>query len=87
MPQKQEELLTKLTALHPEDEQIHVLLGVYDFGRGDFQEAIWSLERSTKVNPDYPPPYTMLGYSYRSLEKYPEAEKAFKPLAGISPGG
>src|SRR5262245_680774 len=42
-PQKQLELYQKLVALHPQDEQSHILLGVLYFGRQDYDAAVSEL--------------------------------------------
>jgi tetratricopeptide (TPR) repeat protein len=77
-PQKQLELYQKLVALHPNDERSHLLLGLFRFARQEFTEAVDELNQIVKIDPKFSQAYNMLGYAYRAMENYPEAEKAFK---------
>ena len=74
---KQEEQLTKLVQLYPNDERVQNQIGQFYFGQQKFDLAAEHLKKATEINPDYSQSYNMLGYSYRNLDKYPDAEKAF----------
>lgn len=81
----QEEYLSKLVELYPDDERAHGQLGQFYFGQQKYDLAIDHLKKSTELNPDYSSSYNMLGYSYRNLENYDEAEKAFKKYIELIP--
>ncbi|MCW8804485.1 MAG: hypothetical protein OQK57_08815, partial [Ignavibacteriaceae bacterium] len=74
----QEEYLTKLVELYPNDERAHQQLGQFYFGQQKFELAVQHLKTATELAPNFSTSYNMLGYSYRNLENYAEAEKAFK---------
>jgi tetratricopeptide (TPR) repeat protein len=81
----QEEYLTKLVELYPNDERAHQQLGQFYFGQQKFDLAVQHLKKATEIAPDYSVAYNMLGYSYRNLENYAEAEKAFKKYIELIP--
>ena len=85
LPQKQIELFQKLAASYPQDERAQFLLGGAYFGIQDWNHAIVQYEKSVGINPKFSPPYNQMGYAYRFLEKYPEAEKAFKTYIKLIP--
>ena len=84
-PKKQEEYLTKLVQLYPNDERAHGLLGQFYFGQQDYNKAIEHLSKATEIAPSYSSSYNMLGYSNRNLGNYAEAEKAFKKYIELIP--
>ena len=81
----QEEYLTKLVDLYPNDERAHQQLGQFYFGQQKYDLAVQHLKKATELAPDYSVAYNMLGYSYRNLENYDEAEKAFKKYIELIP--
>lgn len=81
----QEDYLTKLVELYPNDERAHQQLGQFYFGQQKFDLAVQHLKKATEIAPDYSISYNMLGYSYRNLENYAEAEKAFKKYIELIP--
>lgn len=81
----QEESLTKLVQLYPNDERAHGLLGQFYFGQQDFNKAIEHLSKATEIAPNYSSSYNMLGYSNKNLGNYDEAEKAFKKYIELIP--
>ena len=82
---KQEEYLSKLVQLYPNDERAHGLLGQFYFGQQDYNKAIEHLSKATEIAPNYSSSYNMLGYSNRNLGNYAEAEKAFKKYIELIP--
>jgi len=76
---------TELVKLFPNDERAQMLLGTTYFGRQDYQTAVKHLVRATAINPSFSAPYNQLGYAYRFLEKFPEAEDAFKKYTQLIP--
>jgi len=81
----QEEYLTKLVGLYPDDERAQGQLGQFYFGQQKYDLAVQYLKKSTEINPNYSSSYNMLGYSYRNLGNYDEAEKAFKKYIELIP--
>ena len=65
--------------LFPNDERVLTLLGIVYFGRQDYETAI---KHYVQCDEDRIPisrtPYNQLGYAYRFLERYDEAETTFK---------
>jgi tetratricopeptide (TPR) repeat protein len=82
---KQKELLEKLVAAFPRDERAHELLANYHSGQRDYDSAIGHFKAATEMAPGYPPVYNSMGYAYRAMEKYPEAEQAFKKYIELVP--
>jgi tetratricopeptide (TPR) repeat protein len=81
----QEDYLTKLVELYPDDERAHQQLGQFYFGQQKYDLAVQHLKKATEIAPQYSISYNMLGYSYRNLENYTEAEKAFKKYIALIP--
>jgi tetratricopeptide (TPR) repeat protein len=84
-PAKQGELYKKLCDTYPGDERALTLLGNYYFGLQDYQQAIEQYEKAARINPEYSQLYNQLGYANRFLEKYEEAENAFKKYVELIP--
>jgi tetratricopeptide (TPR) repeat protein len=84
-PGKQLEYFTELVAKHPDDERAHFLVGGAYFGRQDWEKAVEHYEAATHINPRYSPAYNSLGYTYRPMEKYAEAETAFQKYIELVP--
>jgi tetratricopeptide (TPR) repeat protein len=74
-----------LVALFPNDERAQTLLGNTYFGRQEYQKAVEHFVRATKINAAFSQPYNQKGYAYRFLEKYGEAEAAFKKYVELIP--
>ena len=78
--------LTALVQAYPRDERAHNLLGGFHFGRQEWQAAIDEYRKATGINPQFSQPYNQLGYALRFLERYDEAEQAFKKYVELIPG-
>ena len=83
---RQKESFTKLVAAYPNDERAHNFLGGYYFGRQDWAAAVAEYEKATAINPSFSQPYNQMGYAYRFLDKYDEAERAFRKYIELIPG-
>jgi tetratricopeptide (TPR) repeat protein len=77
--------LKELVRLYPNDERAHTLLGVLYFGRQDYDNAIAEFVKATSINAKFSPPYNQLGYAYRFLERFSDAETAFKKYTELIP--
>jgi tetratricopeptide (TPR) repeat protein len=78
--------LTELVRLLPNDERAHTLLGNLHFGRQDYDQAITHYLKATSLNAEFSTPYNQMGYAYRFLERFTEAEAAFKKYTEMIPG-
>ena len=63
-----------------------MLWGTRYFGRQEYETAIKHFVKATTINPSFSQPYNQLGYAYRFLEKFGEAETAFKKYVELIPG-
>ena len=84
-PMKQRGIYKKLVAAFPNDERAHNLLGTNYFGQQDWDQAIVEYNTATTINPEFSPTYNQLGYAYRFIDNYPEAEKAFTKYIELIP--
>jgi tetratricopeptide (TPR) repeat protein len=82
---KQQELLEKLVAIYPRDERLYLMLGNFFFGQREWEKAITIYKQALQINPQFPSPYNQIGYSYRYLGNYAEAENAFKKYIKLIP--
>jgi tetratricopeptide (TPR) repeat protein len=78
--------LTELVRLLPNDERAHTLLGNLYFGRQDYDKAITHYVKATSLNAEFSTPYNQMGYAYRFLERFAEAEAAFRKYTEMIPG-
>ena len=83
--QTQKDCLQKAVALYPNDERAHFMLGAYYFGQQDYKDAINEYEKSIHISDRFAPAYNILGYAYRQIEKYQEAEKTFRKYTELIP--
>ena len=82
---KQKDDLEKLVAAYPNDERAHFNLGAFEFGQQNYSQAIEHLKKSQELAPDYSLAANMLGYSYRQIGDYTDAEQAFKKYIELIP--
>jgi tetratricopeptide (TPR) repeat protein len=82
---RQKDCLAKLVAAHPDDERAHNLMGGLLFGRQEWDAAVGEYVKATTINPQFSQPYNQMGYAYRFLGKYQEAERAFKKYIELIP--
>lgn len=81
----QEQALTQLATLRPNDERVQMLLGNYYFGLQRWPEAITHYQQAVAIDSNFSPVYNQLGYSYRFNERMAEAEAAFKKYIALIP--
>ncbi|MDH3374987.1 MAG: tetratricopeptide repeat protein [Gammaproteobacteria bacterium] len=77
--------LTKLVAMYPQDERVHMQLGYYMNGQQDFAGAVEHYRHATAINPDFASAYNALGYAYRSLGDLDSARDSFARYIELIP--
>jgi tetratricopeptide (TPR) repeat protein len=77
---------TELVKLYPNDERAQNLLANFYFGRQEYETAVAHFVKATTINPSFSQPYNQMGYAYRFLDQFPEAERAFKKYIELIPG-
>ncbi len=82
---KQQEYLETLVAKYPKDERAHFALGGFLFGQQDYNGAIEHYKKAMEIAPGFSPVYNIMGYAYRQVGNYSEAEKAFKKYTELIP--
>ena len=60
-------------------------MGAFHFGRQDYAAAVAEYGKATAINPAFSQPYNQMGYAYRFLGQYQEAERAFKKYIELIP--
>lgn len=84
-PASQRKHLEALVTEFAQDERAHSQLGVYHFGRQDYETAIEHFQDAIEINPEFSPPYNLLGYAYRSLRNFEAAEDAIQMYVELIP--
>jgi tetratricopeptide (TPR) repeat protein len=82
---EQKGYLEQLVAAYPQDERAHFALGVQLFGQQDPAAAIEHFKKANELAPDYSAPYNQMGYAYRQLGDFANAEKAFTKYIELIP--
>jgi tetratricopeptide (TPR) repeat protein len=82
---KQREYLEQLASVYPQDERAHFVLGAFLFGQQDPRAAIEHFKKANELAPDYSAPYNQMGYAYRQIGDYDNAEKAFQKYIQLIP--
>ena len=82
---EQRRTLEQLVAAYPDDERAHFALGVVLFGQQDPAGAIEHFTKANALAPNYTAPYNQLGYAYRQVADYANAEKAFRKYIELIP--
>jgi len=84
-PLMQREYYQKNVDAFPNDERMLTLLATNYYGQQEYQKAIELYNRAVKINSDFSPAYNQLGYANRLLEKFDDAEIAFKRYIELIP--
>ena len=84
-PEKRRKLYLELADAYPKDERAQYILGGFYFGQQEWDKAIAQYEKAIHINRDFSQPYNQLGYAYRFLGKFSDAEKAFKQYIKVLP--
>jgi tetratricopeptide (TPR) repeat protein len=75
--EEQNDYYVELIELYPNDEGAHLTYGHFLFGLQKYKKAIDQYKITIDINPDFSQTYNMLGYSYRRLDDFEQAEKYF----------
>src|SRR2546425_955565 len=84
-PEKQVGYCEQLVAAYPNDARAHFLLGFARSGQQAYDNAIAEFTRATELDSNFSPAYNGLGYAYRPLGRYDDAERAFKHYINLIP--
>jgi tetratricopeptide (TPR) repeat protein len=84
-PVTQTELLQELAGMYPRDRRVLTFLAAQYFAQQAYDSTVQVCERIVQLNPTYPPPYNLLGYSYRILGDLDAAGRAFKEYIRLIP--
>ena len=76
--EKQNNYYLELIEKYPNDEMVQSTYGNFLYFLPKYKSAIKHLKKAIAINPELSQPYNMLGYSYRQLGDFDEAEKYFK---------
>ena len=82
---KQQEYLERAVELYPQDERAHLLLGAYFFIRQNYTQSVAEYKKAIAIWPTFASAYNNLGYAYRQLEDYSDAEQTFKKYTELIP--
>ena len=84
-PTLQIEFYQKNVDAFPNDERMLTLQATNYFGQQEYLKAVELYNKAIIINPDFSPAYNQLGYANRFLEKYDDAELAFKKYIELIP--
>jgi tetratricopeptide (TPR) repeat protein len=83
---KQKEHLNKLLEILPNDLRVLEQAGIYYYAFvNDFKKALEYYNKATQIDPNFAPPYNMIGYTQVQLKNYDAAEAAFKKYIELVP--
>lgn len=82
---KQKEYLDQLVAAYPNDERVQAAIGNYYFAQQDLTSTVEHYKKATGIAPNFSPSYNILGYAYKQLGDYMEAERAFQKYIELIP--
>jgi len=85
-PATQTKILQELAGMYPRDRRVQTFLASQYFAQQVYDSTVQVCERIVQLNPAYPPPYNLLGYSYRFLDDLDAASRAFKEYIRLIPG-
>jgi tetratricopeptide (TPR) repeat protein len=84
-PMLEREYYQKNVDAYPDDERMLTLLATNYYGQQEYQKAVDLYNNAVKINSDFSPGYNQLGYANRVLEKFDDAEIAFKKYTELIP--
>jgi len=84
-PMQQLEYYRKLVELYPDDERARFWLVNHYFSQQEYNLVAEEAEKIIDINSKFSPIYNQLGYAYRFLGDYENAEKAFQKYIKLIP--
>lgn len=75
----------EIAKLYPKDENARMMVASNYYGQQEYDKAIDEYKKAVEINENFAPAYNMLGYCYRSVNNYSEAEKYFKKYIELIP--
>lgn len=83
---RQKAELDTLLVLFPDDKRVHDTAGnYYYYIAQDYDKALQHYQRTTAIDPAYPPVYNSMAYLYIDINNYNEAEKSFQKYIELIP--
>ncbi len=84
-PLKALELRKRLVRRYPKDKRAHYSLAGSYSGQDEFDKAIAEYEKAIRIDPDFSPPYNLLGYMHILNDNLEQAEAAFQNYIRLVP--
>jgi tetratricopeptide (TPR) repeat protein len=84
-PETQRRHYEELVATYPEDERAHIQMALFALRRGEDASALEHLEEAIRINPDYHPAQSLVGYAHKQAGNYEAAEAAFAKCIELLP--
>jgi tetratricopeptide (TPR) repeat protein len=84
-PAQQVRYLEQLVTAYPNDPRSHFLLGFAHLGQQAYDQSIADFTSATALDSTFSPAYNGLGYAYRPLGRYDDAERAFQRYIALIP--
>ena len=84
-PAQQVRYLEQLVAAYPNDPRPHFLLGFAHLGQQAYDQSIADFTSATTLDSTFSPAYNGLGYAYKPIGRYDDAERAFKRYIALIP--
>jgi tetratricopeptide (TPR) repeat protein len=85
-PEKGYLILKQIAKKYPKEKQVHLLLGVYYFSKGNHDKGIEEYNIALELDPYYGHALNRLALTLVDLKKYERAVELFKRYATVSPG-
>ncbi len=82
---QQKEYLEQLVTAYPEDERANFAMAGWYFGQQDLPKAIERYRKATEINPTFSTAYNLMGYAYRQMGQFADAEKSFQRYIELIP--
>jgi tetratricopeptide (TPR) repeat protein len=83
---KRQEHMKKLLEILPNDLRVLDLAGIYYYAfTNEYKKALEYYKKAIQIDPNFAPPYNMIGYTQVELKNFDEAEKAFKKYIELVP--
>ncbi len=82
---QQQEYFEQLVTAYPEDERANFAMAGWYFAQQDLPKAIERYRKATEINPTFSTAYNLMGYAYRQMGQFADAEKSFQRYIELIP--